>query len=88
MSIRRQMSVLLIALSTFFVGTTWMMQALMMAPAFLRLETLHHGRCENIDEIRRLHEMIRHVRNAFASQQNHARQSESREMNEKAEQYV
>ncbi len=38
MSIRRQMAVLLIALSTFFVGTTWMMQALVMAPAFLRLE--------------------------------------------------
>jgi len=88
MSIRRQMSVLLIALSTFFVGTTWMMQALMMAPAFLRLETLQRERYENPDELRRLQETIRQIRDAIASQQNHALQSESREMNEKAEQDV
>lgn len=38
MSIRLQMAVLLIALSTIFLGTTWMMHALVMAPAFTRLE--------------------------------------------------
>jgi len=38
MSIRLQMAVLLIALSTIFLGTTWMMHALVMAPAFTKLE--------------------------------------------------
>ena len=38
MSIRLQMALLLIALSTVFLGTTWMMHALVMAPAFTKLE--------------------------------------------------
>lgn len=38
MSIRLQMALLLIALSTIFLGTTWMMHALVMAPAFTKLE--------------------------------------------------
>lgn len=38
MSIRLQMALLLIALSTVFLGTTWMMHALVMAPAFKKLE--------------------------------------------------
>ncbi len=38
MSIRLQMFLLLIALSTIFLGTTWMMHAFVMAPAFTKLE--------------------------------------------------
>ncbi|MCX7398524.1 MAG: ATP-binding protein [Planctomycetales bacterium] len=38
MSIRLQIALLLIALSTVFLGTTWMMHALVMAPAFTKLE--------------------------------------------------
>ncbi len=38
MSIRLQMVLLLIALSTVFLGTTWMMHAVVMAPAFTKLE--------------------------------------------------
>jgi sensor domain CHASE-containing protein len=38
MSIRLQMALLLIALSTVFLGTTWMMHAMVMAPAFTKLE--------------------------------------------------
>ena len=38
MSIRLQMALLLIALSTVFLGTTWMMHALVIAPAFTTLE--------------------------------------------------
>ena len=38
MSIRLQMALLLIALSTVFLGTTWMMHAVVMAPAFTKLE--------------------------------------------------
>lgn len=38
MSIRLQMALLLIALSTVFLGTTWMMHAFVMAPAFTKLE--------------------------------------------------
>ena len=38
MSIRLQMALLLIALSTVFLGTTWMMHALVMAPAFAKME--------------------------------------------------
>jgi sensor domain CHASE-containing protein len=38
MSIRLQMALLLIALSTVFLGTTWMMHVLVMAPAFTKLE--------------------------------------------------
>lgn len=38
MSIRLQMALLLIALSTVFLGTTWMMHAMVLAPAFTKLE--------------------------------------------------
>lgn len=38
MSIRRQMAFLLIALSAFLLGTTWVMQAVVIAPAFGRIE--------------------------------------------------
>jgi signal transduction histidine kinase len=41
------MAVLLIALSTVFLGTTWMMHALVMAPAFTKLE--HDAAIRNLD---------------------------------------
>ncbi len=54
MSIRYQMTLLLVALSTFFVGTTWAMQHYVMLPAFASIEresAVHSlGRCiEAID---------------------------------------
>lgn len=38
MSIRLQMALLLLALSTVFLGTTWMLHILVMSPAFTKLE--------------------------------------------------
>lgn len=41
--------------------------------------TLQRERCENLEEIRRLHDTIRHIRDAIASQQGHARRSDFRQ---------
>jgi signal transduction histidine kinase len=50
MSIRLQMALLLIALSTVFLGTTWMMHAFVMAPAFTKLE--QDAAIRNLDRCR------------------------------------
>ena len=42
-------------------------------------DTLQRERCENLEELRRLQETIRHIRDAIASQQNHARLSDFRQ---------
>jgi signal transduction histidine kinase len=42
-------------------------------------DTLQKERCENLEEARRLQETIRHIRDAIASQQDHARRSDFRQ---------
>ena len=69
MSIRLQMALLLIALSTVFLGTTWMMHAFVMAPAFTKLEqeSAHTDAERCVEAIRNDIENLSHLANDWGA---------------------